>query len=904
MKKFFIYTVFLLTIVFPGLAGAKTLYVDPNGNDSVTYTNNSITSPWRTIGRATWGSTSRTSPNSSEAAKAGDTVIVNAGTYVTSGTGNRFDPSYNPVNSGVAGNPITFVSNGVVNLQLNSSAGPVIGTNGKNYIVWDGFTINETSALSVPDTGPVVVIGSQGVVIKNMKLYGITAAWDDNHNGVRVEQSNGTIVQGNFMTGFGSASGRGQNDATIMLYDSNDTLIQNNELSNSGLGVFIKGQHPGFTQRRNIIRYNLIYGMAAQGITIGPAARDGMTYQNIIRDCTSDTAGIKIYDFGSTEGTEPINEIVTNNTIDNCAYGIQFMGSGQNVRVVNNIITNSRASIWSWTDSNPAGLTFERNNYFNFSNFAELSDGNKTLSTWRTSFSKDLSSVTSDPLYVNRTSKDFHLQPSSPIRSLAQDIIDLNQNGSITDVIPAGAYITGNEIIGVGGTNTATPIIPVTPSSTADLKVNAGDVGVTVNSGTSITLSWTSSNATSCSLTGGYSGTTGTQTVTPITNTTYTLNCLGAGGNSSDSIVVTINTITIPTDATWTFCANENAQCLFTGTKEVRYGANNTYSYLTLTGGTTCSNNVFGDPVLNVVKQCYYRDTNSNVDTTVPIVSITSPANSSNVLGTITVIATASDNTGVSGVQFKVNNSNLGMEDTVSPYSYSLDTTTLLNGTQTIYAVARDSAGNRATSTISVNVNNQSQSIPTPTADIQLNGSNSSQTVTVGTSLTLTWTSTNSTSCLVTPGNFTGTSGTQTVTPESSTTYTLNCSGNGGSASDSIAVTANTVVVPPTDTGSTVIKIGDRVIINATVNIRKTPGGKILGYQRNGSTGVVTDGPTNSGGRSWYKINYSSGVDGWTASSFLSKAGTTTLSRQEIENQIANILIIIKQLQEQLSKLR
>jgi parallel beta-helix repeat protein len=58
----------------------------------------------------------------------------------------------------------------------------------------------------------------------------------------------------------------------------------------------------------------------------------------------------------------------------------------------------------------------------------------------------------------------------------------------------------------------------------------------------------------------------------------------------------------------WTFCANEGGLCAFTGTKEVQYGANGSYSYKTLTGGTACTNAVFGDPLPGKWKHCYMRD--------------------------------------------------------------------------------------------------------------------------------------------------------------------------------------------------------------------------------------------------------------------------------------------------------
>ena len=64
----------------------------------------------------------------------------------------------------------------------------------------------------------------------------------------------------------------------------------------------------------------------------------------------------------------------------------------------------------------------------------------------------------------------------------------------------------------------------------------------------------------------------------------------------------------IPPPATdWTFCALENGVCAFTGTAEVRYGANGAYVYQTLLDGTACTNQVFGDPVYGVVKFCSLR---------------------------------------------------------------------------------------------------------------------------------------------------------------------------------------------------------------------------------------------------------------------------------------------------------
>src|SRR5207249_1442576 len=86
-------------------------------------------------------------------------------------------------------------------------------------------------------------------------------------------------------------------------------------------------------------------------------------------------------------------------------------------------------------------------------------------------------------------------------------------------------------------------------------------------------------------------------------------------------------------------------------------------------------------------------------DTTPPSVSVSAPASASTVTGTIAVAATASDDVGVAGVQFKLDGASLGAEDTAAPYSLSWNTTTATNGSHTLAATARDAAGNVTAST-------------------------------------------------------------------------------------------------------------------------------------------------------------------------------------------------------------
>src|SRR5206468_2227840 len=94
-------------------------------------------------------------------------------------------------------------------------------------------------------------------------------------------------------------------------------------------------------------------------------------------------------------------------------------------------------------------------------------------------------------------------------------------------------------------------------------------------------------------------------------------------------------------------------------------------------------------------------------DTTPPTVTITSPASGSTVSNTIGVVADAADNARVAGVQFRLDGAPLGTEDSTAPYEVSWDTTSTSNSSHTLTAVARDSAGNTATSApVTVTVSN------------------------------------------------------------------------------------------------------------------------------------------------------------------------------------------------------
>jgi hypothetical protein len=99
-------------------------------------------------------------------------------------------------------------------------------------------------------------------------------------------------------------------------------------------------------------------------------------------------------------------------------------------------------------------------------------------------------------------------------------------------------------------------------------------------------------------------------------------------------------------------------------------------------------------------------------DTQAPSTSITSPSAGATVSGTTTVTATATDNVGVSRVELWVDGA-LALTDNSFPYSFSWNTTTVVNGNHTLQTRAYDAANNVGQSaTLTVSVSNTASTGP------------------------------------------------------------------------------------------------------------------------------------------------------------------------------------------------
>ncbi len=148
--------------------------------------------------------------------------------------------------------------------------------------------------------------------------------------------------------------------------------------------------------------------------------------------------------------------------------------------------------------------------------------------------------------------------------TMAQVVVDLSSYVGNTVIIrfrmacDSSVSKTGWYVDDVVVSSSATP--PPAPAPTVD-SFTANPT--TITAGQSSTLSWTTTNATSVTVTDGngttvYSGTAvdGSTTVSPTATTTYTLTATGDGGTATASVTVTVNPATVPAPTVDSFTAN------------------------------------------------------------------------------------------------------------------------------------------------------------------------------------------------------------------------------------------------------------------------------------------------------------------------------------------------------------
>jgi len=309
-------------------------------------------------------------------------------------------------------------------------------------------------------------------------------------------------------------------------------------------------------------------------------------------------------------------------------------------------------------------------------------------------------------------------QPSGVTVAFNPTSIAAPGSGTSTMTITvASSAATGTSTITVTGTGGST-----THTATVSLTVSAPSTNPVVNGGfeTGNFSGWTTSGAaTSVIAAAAHSGSFGAQLgATTATNGDSSISQTFTMPSSSPSLTFWYNnhcpdtltydwaTATLKDNVTNVTTTLLPKTCNNPGGvwTQVTYNASANAGHSVTLTLTSHDDNFGADPTYT-----WYDDvvvTSGPPDTTPPTTSITSPANGATVSGTITVTASASDNVGVVKVEFYID-SVLKSTSTTSPYTFSWNTTTVANGSHTIFSKAYDAANNVGTSaTVTVTVSN------------------------------------------------------------------------------------------------------------------------------------------------------------------------------------------------------
>ena len=339
---------------------------------------------------------------------------------------------------------------------------------------------------------------------------------------------------------------------------------------------------------------------------------------------------------------------------------------------------------------------------------------------------------------------------------------------------------------------------PAPDAPAVDIKANGVDGPLVSALGSTVTISWTSRNVESCSVSpGAWTGTSGSMTTGPLSaGASYTVTCTGTRGTAADQVEVYL----LPTADIKVNGSDEPVTTTAGGEVSVSWTSTNAASCKVSPVNWTGASGTFNTTVGGTITFSLTCTGDGGQATDLATVNVPGTEGV-----TANIKANGSDGpvTVASGSAATISwTSGLATSCSVTPGNWTGTSGSQSSGAVTAsvtYAVTCTGYSGTASDLVVVNISGSA-----PTADIKANGSDGPITVASGQSVTLGWTSSNATSCSVSPGNLTGTSGTQSTGPlTTTTTYTVTCTGNGGSVSDQVVVNVSS------PTPITYVHVGD-----------------------------------------------------------------------------------------------
>lgn len=382
-------------------------------------------------------------------ARAGDVV------YFRGGVGGTYDvtprewtqPALSPSNSGTEGNPIVFrnypgeiphLRNRMTYAQSNPGGGkngkyeePLIGVNGKNWIVWDGFR------LSAPDaSGKASFFSARHCTIQNCEIIGVLIPEERcpaNYDGIRIQECTHMTIRNCYIHGIESS--QNPRGAGIKSYRCKYTVVENCTFQKNSYAIHDKqaGYHNTYT--RNLVFHDaqipgsgiLVLGKTGEV----PPAEAILISRNILLMNRAASA---------IECANPSSDItVDGNVILGVpgAWGLN-MGPLTNARVSHNIVLytdTGKGMAMRWVGPRAAPAHSDHNCFwmgerFKVRDYEPDAATYMGLGSWQGSMEgggtgPDLHSVSEDPLFVDPGNGDFHLRPGSPCKGAGEGGRDL-----------------------------------------------------------------------------------------------------------------------------------------------------------------------------------------------------------------------------------------------------------------------------------------------------------------------------------------------------------------------------------------------------------------------------------------------------------------------------------------------
>jgi len=276
-------------------------------------------------------------------------------------------------------NNIIIDGNELYNLKLGSSEALVLNGNVESFTI-SRNTIHDINNIAID------LIGLEGT--------SLDPAYDRARNGV---VSDNTVYR---VTSFGNPSyGNDSCAGGIYVDGGRDIVVERNTIYEADIGIEIASEHQGGTTSNITVRNNLVFNNTVAGISMGGYDADR----------------------GATEHCTVVNNTLYNNdTLQEGSGEILVQFEVRNNTITNNIIyANSQSLLIGSPFTEVTANVVDYNLYFApaGSENSEWEWGNETyqgFAAYQTGTGNDSHSLFTDPLFVDPSKLDFHLQSTSP----------------------------------------------------------------------------------------------------------------------------------------------------------------------------------------------------------------------------------------------------------------------------------------------------------------------------------------------------------------------------------------------------------------------------------------------------------------------------------------------------------